>query len=89
MEVSVTAFLNEITAKHAKDKIVCGNGGNLRKGSFEEIAKKVRNLRNISESVPVNKRTIERHIQRGSMLARQNHGVLLHQYLHAKITLLS
>ena len=68
MEVAVTAFLNEITGKHSEEKISCGNGKKLSKGRFEDILKEVRTLRKISESLPVTKRTIERQIQRGSMI---------------------
>ena len=73
MAVSITVFLNEISVKYAQDKSACESGKILRKGRFEEIAKEVRTLRNISQSAPVNKRTIERCMQRGSTVVSQNH----------------
>ena len=61
-DLAIVDFLNEVTVKHAQEKQAC-TGKSTRKGYFEEIAKEFRALRNISDSIKILKRSIDRRLQ--------------------------
>ena len=73
IDVANAAFMNEVAVKCAEEKAACEDKY-LKRGRFDEIAKELRALRNISDSAVVSKRSAERRVQRGNLVITSRTG---------------
>ena len=61
MNLTMTDFINEVSAKHAEEKKNCLK--RVRKGRFNETVKEVRDLRSMLSNIETCKATIVRRVQ--------------------------
>ena len=69
MNLSTTAFINDVAVKFTEEKITVKT---VIKGKIDEIVAEVHTLRNVLSNVEIKKATIDRHMQRGNLILCNN-----------------